>query len=148
MDVPQISREEFVALCCLYEQKMTHLRELLTLHIQSTAEADRLSSDEIARRLDELNHAHSEARENWSRSLPRELFESTVKEWDKWRSGVDAMAVLSQSQSAETGNLDQRVLRLEAAAHKVSGALILIGLMGAAGVIAFAMALLRVSKGL
>lgn len=55
-----------------WERELAHLRELLG----ERDKALELQAREYERRLDLLNHAHQEARENWERSLPRERYEA------------------------------------------------------------------------
>lgn len=42
--------------------------------------AIKLAADELSRRLDNLNHAHSQAQSVQATYLPREVFEASVKE--------------------------------------------------------------------
>lgn len=48
-----------------------------------------LQADELARRLDELNHAHAKATEDKMQFLPREVFEQSQKEERSWREQVN-----------------------------------------------------------
>ena len=71
------------------EQRLRSMRELLRTEAELHSKALELQAAEYKRRLDELNHAHQQAQENWARSLPRETFASFQSEWDKWRAEVN-----------------------------------------------------------
>ena len=103
------------------EQRLIALRELLHQKERSNAAALELQAIENRRRLDELNHAHSIAQDNWARSLPRETFASFQSEWDKWRSEVN-------------GNI-----------NTFRGGLALLRFIGLAGLLAFLMELLHLA---
>lgn len=47
-----------------------------------------LQKDEYARRLNELNHAHKIAEDNWQKTLPRESFDIWKDEFNKWKADV------------------------------------------------------------
>ena len=71
------------------ELRLVALRELLDARESAFAKALELQAAEYARRMNELNHAHQQAQENWARSLPRETFANHLGEWDKWRTEVN-----------------------------------------------------------
>lgn len=144
-------------------------RELVDTRAIALEKALDLARIETERRLDDLNHAHKNAVENWRQSLPREVFEATLTEWLKWRdtinqhvttlatipqhiSSVDGRVKTLETHSAsrasipqELGSIEARVQSIENLGNKVAGALILIGFMGMAGVLALAMSLLRLA---
>ena len=91
------------------EEQLRHERELRETIESKLGESLRLQATETLRRLDELNHAHSVAAENWRTSLPRELFDQYKDEQVKWKEGVNALT------------------------NKIIGAMILIVFMGMAG---------------
>lgn len=103
------------------EHRLTALRELLDTKDRAHARALELQANENARRLAELNHAHLQAQENWSRSLPRETFASFQSEWDKWRAEVNE-------------NI-----------NTFRGGLALLRFVGIAGILAFLMEILHLS---
>lgn len=137
----QVSHVREVAL-----EKAAALEKALELQAHMNEKALTLQAKEYERRLEELNHSHKNAMENWARTLPRELFEQFEKSTDEWKRSVDAALIITQGHPTELSEIDKRVHKLETSANKVTGALILIGLMGATGVIAFGMALLRVAR--
>jgi len=104
------------------DQRIAAMQALLDERLNAQNVALAIRTTEIARRLDELNHAHKTAMENWARSLPRENFDLTVRDWDRWRESTN-----STIQGAQ-------------------GALGLIRWMGLAGVIALLMTFLRMAK--
>lgn len=65
------------------QQAVLHERELREAHRLETQRAIELYQEEVARRLDVLNHAHQNAMENWAQSLPREMFEAYREEQQK-----------------------------------------------------------------
>jgi hypothetical protein len=83
------------------------------------------SKVELARRLDELNHAHAQAVEAAARTVPRELFDAFVKENDARReaaftalgnrleAGIDNLkSSVNVGQDAISSKLDVSVLSL------------------------------------
>lgn len=51
--------------------------------------ATELKNEELARRLNELNHAHAKATEDKAEFLPREVFDQSQKEERSWREQVN-----------------------------------------------------------
>jgi hypothetical protein len=129
----------------LIEIEIRHERELRDTTAAALAKANYLALKEIERRLGELNHAHAQAMENWARTLPREMFESWQKEYDLWKEAINRLMTAMSPQSGELKAIESRVDAIEGAANKVQGALILLGLMGLAGVTALALGLLRLA---
>jgi hypothetical protein len=149
------------------DSQLEHIKEVAEIEAEalkmaldlraSTVEKDQAAkSIELARRLDELNHAHKTAMENWARSLPRELFDSFIGEWNKWRSSIDTtlithqqipiqIAELSSRTMKEIASLESRTARIEGVVQRTTGAFILLGLMGASGVVALAISLMRLA---
>jgi hypothetical protein len=113
----------------------------------STSLADALSIQavETLRRLDELNHSHDTAMENWRHSLPRELFEQWRDDHSKWKETVNTAMVLGAAVHANAARIEARVATIESIANKLTGALILLGAMGVAGVIAFFLGIARLA---
>src|SRR5688500_11528006 len=68
----------------LIDERTRYEREILSTRENSIKEAMELAAIETKRRLDELNHAHQMAAENWARSLPREMFHQWEAEHAKW----------------------------------------------------------------
>jgi predicted Ser/Thr protein kinase len=121
----------------LLEMRLAHERELREMQISYEEKARVIQATEYARRLDVLNHAHEEAAANWARTLPREMFDSWVKDFDKWRGEVMTRAALSSLESEVRGHTQ--------ALNRFQGATWLLGFGGFAGVIALLLALLRMA---
>jgi hypothetical protein len=137
-----------------FEQRMFAMQQLMNDRIRAERElvetrsnaldkALELAAKETERRLEELNHAHANAVDNWRRSLPREVFEATVIEWSKWRDLVNVhVTTLTAIPQTITG-IDARVSAIEKMSNKLMGAFILLGLMGLSGVLALILGLAR-----
>jgi hypothetical protein len=122
-----------------------HEREVRQTRADGLAKAVEIQAIETLRRLDELNHAHATAMENWRQSLPRELFEQWREEHAKWKQTVDTAVVVSASQHANLLRLESRIATFETVGNKLTGALYLLGAMGVAGVLAFILGIARLA---
>jgi hypothetical protein len=136
----------------LLDERMRYERELLVARQDALEKALQLASTEVARRLEELNHAHANAIANWRQSLPREVFESASNEWQKWRGTVNeslvglthmnATLVSIRTQiDATNANLD----KIDKTVQQATGALSLVRFMGIAGVLALLVTFLRMA---
>jgi len=125
------------------EQLIRAEREVRETVADKLSESLRLQATETLRRLDELNHAHAQAVENWRTSLPRELFDQWKDEHAKWKDSVNAQLVVAASLNASLGRIESRIGSIETFANKVTGGLILVGFMGAAGVLALLLSIAR-----
>jgi hypothetical protein len=121
----------------ILELKIAHERALREMQIAFEERARVLQATENLRRLDVLNHAHEEAAANWARTLPREMFDSWVKDHDKWRAEVVTRSDLA--------SIEAEVRAHTQALNRFQGATWLLGFGGFAGVIAFLLALLRLA---
>lgn len=117
------------------QEQVLHERELREAITEALATALKLDSIETKRRLDELNHAHDQAMENWRTSLPRELFEQWKAEHLKWRDMVHTSISTINQLNIDVGHMMGRLSAIETLSNKLSGALILLGVMGLAGVV-------------
>lgn len=136
--------QRFTELRQLIDERTRYEREILSTRENLLKEALGKQASEYERRLNELNHAHQIAKENWQQSMPRELFEQWDREYQKWKESIQA----SQQRLVTVEALDRvdtRVKELEKSANKVSGAVVLLGIAGAAGVVALLMGILRVA---
>lgn len=118
------------------------LRETITEQHEAARE---LNAKEVLRRLDELNHAHKTAMENWARSLPREMFIQFKEEHDKWKASVDLALASTMSSIGAIKQLELSVGAMEKLTNKVTGAFVLLGAMGVAGVIALILGIARLT---
>lgn len=152
-----------------FSKALTHEREIRETITKKIEEARRLNDKEILRRLMELNHAHELAAENWSRSMPREMFDQWQKEYDRWKNDVmsqltallpfakqledierrttsiEASIIERRGLSITVSTLDGRVSTIESLVSKATGAAILLGLMGLSGVLALFLGLARLA---
>ena len=122
-----------------------HEREVRQTRADALAKAVEIQAIETLRRLDELNHAHATAMENWRTSLPRELFEQWREDHAKWKETVNTAMGLGAQVHANTARLETRIATIETGANKVYGAFILLGAMGVAGVIALLLGVARLA---
>lgn len=149
------------------DEKVSAERELRQTRAEALDKALELQATEYARRLQDLNHAHQIALENWARSLPRELFDQWRDEYSKWRESVNTtLTTLLPLQTRAEANashiamleasiaslsplvqmiapLTSRVTTIETLSNKLTGALILLGVMGMSGVLALMLGLAR-----
>jgi hypothetical protein len=160
--------QRFAALQEAIDQRSRHEREILDTREHSLNKALELASQETKRRLDELNHAHEQARMNWAQSLPREMFDQWREEQSKWRESVNAiLGNVARIPAIETridehvkwresvnviltnvariSTIENRIGVIETLSNKLTGALILLGVMGLSGVLALLLGLLRLA---
>lgn len=78
-----------VELRAYVEAILTERDKAIAAAFSASEKALRLHSVEVERRLDLLNHDAERARQNWERTLPREVFAQYQKEMDAWREAVD-----------------------------------------------------------
>lgn len=161
-----------------FEQRLQEIKDLIDLRVTqeremreasqtSIAQANTLALREIERRLGELNHAHAQAMENWARTLPRELFESWQKEYDRWKAEVSMILTTQAPQAGDLKALEARVSvqsaqsaafstamttmesmrtkvdAFEKMSNRLQGAFYLLTIGGVAGILALIMGLLR-----
>lgn len=169
----QVSLREFEQRIFSLEQqindRMRSQRELVETRSNALQKALDLQASEIERRLQELNHAKQDAIINWRMSLPREVFETTVAEWHKWRELVSTQLITLQKVPGEINTVENQLATTTTAlatlqslpndiaslhsqigtittlANKLSGALLLLGIMGMAGVVAFVLGIARLA---
>lgn len=136
--------QRFSELRQLIDERTRYEREILSTRENLAKEALIKQASEYERRLAELNHAHSTAMENWRTSMPRELFDQWEREYQKWKDTVQtSMQRLVTTEALD--RVDVRVKEIEAGRNKVSGALVLLGFAGAAGIVALLLGVLRLA---
>lgn len=136
--------QRFQELRQLFDERTRYEREILSTRENSIKEALGKQSLEYERRLTELNHAHETARQNWQTSMPRELFEQWEREYQKWKENIQV--ILNRLVTVEAlDRMDIRLKEIERGANKVSGALVLLGFTGAAGIVALLLGVLRLA---
>lgn len=136
--------QRFQELRQLFDERTRYEREILSTRENSIKEALGKQSVEYERRLTELNHAHQIAKENWAQSMPRELFVQWEREYQKWKETMQvALQKLVTVEALD--RVDMRVKDLERTGNKVSGAMLLLGFAGAAGIAGLLLGLLRIA---
>jgi hypothetical protein len=128
------------------DERTKYEREILEARQAAIERAVQLADVEYKRRLDELNHAHVTAMENWRQSLPREVFAATQNELQKWRDVVNVSMATRQNVPAELAALEKRLDLIEERTQQQTGALTLIRFMGFAGVVALIVTFLRMAQ--
>jgi len=132
----------------LMDERTRYEREILSTRENSIKEALAIAAIETRRRLDELNHSHELALENWARSLPRDMFEDFKKENDRWRETVGTFITKTEPLQGQMAAVVSRVGTIETLGNKLSGAFILLGIMGLSGVLALILGIARLSGAL
>lgn len=122
-----------------------HERDVRTVVWIAQEKALALQASEYSRRLEDLNHAHRTAMENWAQSLPREMFDQWKDEHSKWRDAVSTSITTLTPLGPAVHAISDRISGLETMANKITGALILLGVMGLSGVLALALGLARLA---
>ncbi len=69
-------------------RELGHIREIIGDRAGTVQRALELQAREYERRLADLNHAHTQAVENWRQTLPRESFDLFEREFSRWREAV------------------------------------------------------------
>ena len=126
------------------EQRLDYERTIMAQRMELVDKALALAAAEYERRLTVLNHAHEAAVKEQARVLPRETFDQWKDDFSKWRGTVDTAVVGTVNHSTLIGSLERRVSEIEKLSNKVSGAVILLGTMGLAGVLGFLLAVARI----
>lgn len=129
----------------LLDERTRYEREILSTRENAIKAAMDLAAGELARRLEELNHAHKNAMDNWRTSLPREIFEAYLTEFRTWRDKVNLEMSASNQLPTAVSALARRVGDLESAIQQAQGALTLVRFMGLAGVLALLVTFARMA---
>ena len=80
-------------------------RAFFELRFELADRALQLDHVEMLRRLDLLNHAHEDARQKETSFVGREVYESQVKDHNKWRDEVNSALSNRQGKSSVTSGL-------------------------------------------
>ena len=76
------------------------LRERLHEHKLTASKALELQAKEYERRLDDLNHAHQQARETLQTYLPREIHDKEMRDLSIWQRSVDTDRASNQGRTS------------------------------------------------
>jgi hypothetical protein len=101
-----VSLKEHMLAMLTAERDMTmqHVA-FLNLRFELADKALQLDHIEMLRRLDLLNHAHEDARQKEASFVGREVYESQVKDHNKWRDEVNSALSNRQGKSSVTSGL-------------------------------------------
>jgi hypothetical protein len=80
-------------------------KAFVDLRFDLAEKALQLDHIEMLRRLEFLNHAHEDARQKESSFVGREVYESQVKDSNKWRDEVNSAMSTRQGRSSVTSGL-------------------------------------------
>ena len=101
-----VSLKEYVLTIFAFEREMAEReRAFVGLRFELSERALQLDHVEMLRRLDLLNHAHEDARQKESSFVGREVYESQVKDNNKWRDEVNSALSNRQGKASVTSGL-------------------------------------------
>jgi len=86
-------------------EKAEQQKSFIDLRFELAERALQLDHIEMLRRLDLLNHAHEDARQKEASFVGREVYESQVKDNNKWRDQVNAVLSTRQGRSSVTSGV-------------------------------------------
>jgi hypothetical protein len=98
-------KEHLLALIAIEHESADRERTFIDLRFQLAERALELDHVEMLRRLDLLNHAHEDARQKEASFVGREVYESQVKEHNKWRDEVNSALSTRQGRTSVTSGL-------------------------------------------
>jgi len=98
-------KEHLLALIAIERELADREKTFVDLRFQLAERALELDHIEMLRRLDLLNHAHEDARQKEASFVGREVYESQVKENNKWRDEVNSSLSTRQGRSSVTSGL-------------------------------------------
>jgi hypothetical protein len=98
-------KEYLLALRAVEREVSDRERAFVNLRFELAERALNLDHIETLRRLELLNHAHEDARQKEASFVGREVYESQVKDQNKWRDEVNAALSNRQGRSSVTSGL-------------------------------------------
>ncbi len=98
-------KEHLLAMLAAEREKSEQQRAFINLRFELAERALELDHVEMLRRLDLLNHAHEDARQKEASFVGREVYESQVKDSNKWRDEVNAALSTRQGRSSVTSGV-------------------------------------------
>jgi hypothetical protein len=98
-------KEHLLALIAAERESGNRERTFIDLRFELAERALQLNHVEMLRRLDLLNHAHEDARQKEASFVGREVYESQIKENNKWRDEVNSSLSTRQGRSSVTSGL-------------------------------------------
>ncbi|MGB6675117.1 MAG: hypothetical protein WBE44_00365 [Terriglobales bacterium] len=98
-------KEHLLALMAIERESADRERAFVDLRFELAERALQLDHVEMLRRLDLLNHAHEDARLKEASFVGREVYESQIKDHNKWRDEVNASLSTRQGRTSVTSGL-------------------------------------------
>jgi hypothetical protein len=98
-------KEHLLAILGAEREKAEQQRTFVDLRFELAERALQLDHVEMLRRLDLLNHAHEDARQKEASFVGREVYESQIKDHNKWRDEVNSALSNRQGRSSVTSGL-------------------------------------------
>jgi hypothetical protein len=101
-----VSLKEYLLAVLATEHELADQQKVfVALRFELAERALQLDHVEMLRRLDILNHAHEDARQKEASFVGREVYESQVKDHNKWRDEVNSALSNRQGKSSVTSGL-------------------------------------------
>jgi hypothetical protein len=101
-----VSLKEYLLGMLAAEREIANQHKVFVdLRFELAERALQLDHLEMLRRLDLLNHAHEDARQKESSFVGREVYESQVKDSNKWRDEVNSALSTRQGRSSVTSGV-------------------------------------------
>jgi hypothetical protein len=97
--------KHLLTLLAIDREMATERKAFTDLRFELAERALELDHIETLRRLDLLNHAHEDARQKEASFVGREVYESQVKEHNKWRDEVNSALSTRQGRSSVTSGV-------------------------------------------
>ena len=98
-------KEHVLALLAADREAVEQQKSFIDLRFQLAERALELDHIEMLRRLDLLNHAHEDARQKEASFVGREVYESQVRDNNKWRDEVNSVLSTRQGRSSVTSGV-------------------------------------------
>lgn len=98
-------KEYLLALLATERELADQQKVFVDLRFELAERALQLDHVEMLRRLDILNHAHEDARQKEASFVGREVYESQVRDHNKWRDEVNSALSNRQGKSSVTSGL-------------------------------------------
>ena len=98
-------KEHLMALLAADHKIAEQQKHFVSLRFELAERALELDHVEMLRRLDLLNHAHEDARQKEASFVGREVYESQVKDHNKWRDEVNSALSNRQGKASVTSGL-------------------------------------------
>ena len=101
-----VSLKEYLLAVLATERELANQHKVFVdLRFDLAERALQLDHIEMLRRLDLLNHAHEDARQKEASFVGREVYESQIKDHNKWRDEVNSALSNRQGKSSVTSGL-------------------------------------------